>query len=171
MSENTSPAPARISPFGAFLKTLGTIIIILILLICLVAFVPPLVGVRTANIVSGSMTPAIPVGSLVAATPGTCEELEQGDIIMFELDGTTVTHRVVSNDVEAREVVTKGDANDRPDMLPVSYIQIEGIVRIHVPLLGSALQFISDLTGKLCAIGVLVLGVVLVFVGGRLRRV
>ena len=87
-----------------------------------------------------------------------------------DLNGTTVTHRVVSNDPAERSVVTKGDANEREDMHPVSYSQITGIVRFHLPLLGKVLQFISGLTGKLCALGVLVVGALLVFVGSHMRR-
>ena len=170
MNENKTSGSARITPLGALFKVIGIIIIVLTMLICLVPLLLPVFGVQTANIVSGSMTPAIPVGSLVAVTPGTYEELEQGEIIMYELNGTTVTHRVVSNDVSAREVVTKGDANDRADMLPVSYDQIEGIVRFHVPVLGSVLQFISKLYGKLVALGVLAIGVIMVYAGDHMRR-
>ncbi len=170
MNEKETSVPGRITPLGAFLKALGIIIVILTMLIALVPFLLPRFGVQTANIVSGSMTPAIPVGSLVAVIPGTYEELEQGEIIMFELNGTTVTHRVVSNDASAREVVTKGDANDREDMLPVSYDQIEGIVKFHVPVLGNVLQFISGLTGKIVAIVILLVGAFLAFTGDRMRR-
>ena len=170
MNEKETSGSARITPLGAILKALGIIIIVLTMLICLVPLMLPLFGVQTANIITGSMTPAIPVGSLVAVTSGTYEKLEQGEIIMYELNGTTVTHRVVSNDVSAREVITKGDANDREDMLPVSYDPIEGIVRFHVPVLGSVLQFISKLSGKLVAFGVLAVGLLLTFTGDRMRR-
>jgi len=162
--------PARITPFGVLLKTIGIVIIIAILLLSLAAFVPPLFHYQTANIISGSMAPEIPVDSYVLASEGNYEELQPGQIIMFDLNGTTVTHRVVSNDPAERSVVTKGDANEREDMHPVSYSQITGIVRFHMPLLGKVLHFISGLTGKLCALGVLVVGALLVFAGSHMRR-
>ena len=162
--------PTRITPFGVLLKTIGIVIIIAILLLSLAAFVPPLFHYQTANIISGSMAPEIPVDSYVLASEGNYEELEPGQIIMFDLNGTTVTHRVVSNDPAEWSVVTKGDANEREDMHPVSYSQITGIVRFHMPLLGKVLHFISGLTGKLCALGVLVVGALLVFAGSHMRR-
>ena len=162
--------PSGITPFGVLLKTVGIVIIIAILLWCLTAFVPPLFGFQTATIVSGSMEPEIPVDSYVLASKGSYEELQPGQIIMFDLDGTTVTHRVVSNDPSERSVVTKGDANEREDMHPVSYSQITGIVRFHMPLLGNVLHFMSGLPGKLCALGVLVIGALLAFTGSHMRR-
>ena len=158
------------APFGILLKTFGILIIVLILLICMISFLPGMFGWKTANIISGSMQPEIPVGSLVLVAPCSSEELDAGDIIMYRSGGSDITHRVVSNDVQERTLITKGDANEREDLSPVFYDQVEGVIRLHLPAIGNLLQFIGNTTGKIYTLGILVLGVVLVFLGGTFRR-
>ena len=62
--------------------------------------------------------------------------------IMFDLNGTTVTHRVVSNDPSERSVVTKGDANDMEDISNTHYSDLVGVVKYHIPVLGDYLMVI-----------------------------
>ena len=47
-----------------------------------------------------------------------------------------VTHRIVSVDREEKLVTTKGDANQVCDASPVSWENIEGKVRFHIPGIG-----------------------------------
>lgn len=63
---------------------------------------------RVMPVLSGSMTPGLPVGTLVAVTPAT--SVDVGEVIMFVPPGAArpVLHRVVSVDGGVR---TKGDAN------------------------------------------------------------
>lgn len=150
-----------------FFKTIGIILIAATVIVCLLAFFPGLFGCYTANVVSGSMEPEIPVGSLIIAAPDDYEKLQKGDIVVYSSALSEVTHRVVSNDTIVREVITKGDANAQEDMNPVPYYQIIGKVRFHIPLAGNILQFLSTLWGKLCALGIVALGLVLIIVGSR----
>ena len=160
----------KITPFGVILKIVGIIIIVAILLVGLLAYVPSLFGCTTASIVSGSMEPEIPVGSLVIATEVPFEEIEPGDILMFHSGGTLVTHRVVANDTVVGQLTTKGDANDSVDLSPVSYYDVVGVVRIHLPAIGSLIEDISTRTGKIYMLVLLVVGVALVLAGGCMRR-
>lgn len=152
---------------GFILKFIGILVIVLVILVGLMSFLPRVLGYETANIVSGSMEPAIPVGSLVLAEKTEGETLENGDIIMFLSGTTAVTHRVISNDREEGTVRTKGDANEQEDMLPVLYDRILGKVILHVPVLGDILQFFTPWLGKVCALIVLATGAVLAWLGGR----
>ena len=72
------------------------------------------------TVVSGSMQPALPLGSLVVVVPRDADAVRIGDVITFSPPGDdmrTVTHRVVDvqgtgGDVSVR---TRGDANQVPD--------------------------------------------------------
>jgi signal peptidase I len=91
--------------------------------LCAIAVVVALaVGVRPIVLRSGSMDPAMPVGSLVLTVPVTAEQLEPGDVITVPdpQEDRLVTHRVVHVEQEGgRWLVTlKGDANDTPDAAP-----------------------------------------------------
>ena len=69
---------------------------------------------------SGSMSPAIPVGSLVVATRASAGDLRPGDVIVFhrpDQPQNLVVHRIaaVEESASGRVFVTKGDANETPD--------------------------------------------------------
>lgn len=91
-------------------------------------------GYKFMIVVSGSMEPKIPVGSLVIVTPCDYEDLQLGDIVTMNAGGYNLTHRIVGkfdaknkDDVtkylepgdegyeEEYYWITKGDANDQPD--------------------------------------------------------
>jgi signal peptidase len=75
---------------------------------------------RTLTVLSGSMAPSMPAGSVVFVTPIAASRVRPGDVIAFQAptpDRSVVTHRVVSVDRDGDRpvVVTKGDANDVVD--------------------------------------------------------
>lgn len=90
--------------------------------------VPRIMGVQPYAIISGSMEPAYPTGSLVYAQPISGEDLQLGEVAAFWRDGDVIVHRVNSIDATEKEIVTKGDANDDVDLRPVSYRDVLGRV-------------------------------------------
>lgn len=118
----------------------GIILLIIVIIIFGGLMIPRLFGVKEYAVASGSMSPEIPVGSLVFVSRTTPETLEAGDIIAYLSDkGTSdipVVHRVTENDISKGEVHTKGDANPDEDLFPVSYAQIVGEVTFHIPVIG-----------------------------------
>ena len=124
---------------------------------------PPLFDLEAFSITSASMAPQLPVGSLVfvreAEDPAV---LEAGQIVAFRSgmegpDGEDIiTHRIVSNDQVRCELTTKGDANSVPDLRPVSYERLCGVVEGSIPFLGGPALFLGSAAGRLAA--VLVLG-------------
>lgn len=166
----SSSEKQKTTPFGVILKIVGIIIIVAILLVGLLAYVPSIFGCTTASIVSGSMEPTIPVGSLVIAQKTPYEEIGSGDILMFNSGSTLVTHRVVDNDITVGQLTTKGDANDSVDLSPVSYYDVVGVVRIHLPAIGSLIEDISTRNGKIYMLVLLVVGVALVLAGGCMKK-
>ena len=129
------------------------ITICLVLMIGLIA-VPKLFGVEFRAVVTGSMTPELPVGSLVVIVPTKAENINIGDDVAFVDPGSRViTHRVVEIDREKNEFTTWGIANapaatDRPSR----YENILGVVRWHAPHLGKAFSLVSTTSGKIIAV-------------------
>ena len=114
-----------------------------------------LVGVRALGltpyaVLSGSMEPTYPVGSLLYVKSGTPEEVQVGDPITFLFDagsGTVATHRVISIDSQARTFQTQGDANLTPDGAPVPFDRLIGKPVLAIPQLGVFSQWISTPPG------------------------
>ena len=99
---------------------------------------PRVAGCTPRIVVSGSMEPAVPVGSITYTCPNIPpEQIETGDVIAYELkNGIAVLHRVVKKDAEKEIWVTQGDANETEDPAAVSYGQYLGEMVFHVPYAG-----------------------------------
>ena len=82
---------------------------------------PRVAGCTPRIVVSGSMEPAVPVGSITYTCPNIPpEQIETGDVIAYELkNGIAVLHRVVKKDAEKEIWVTQGDANETEDTAAV----------------------------------------------------
>lgn len=116
------------------------------------------VGVKYFSVVSGSMEPEIPTGSLVVTVPESLSgQAEPGDIISYVADEnlTVVTHRVVTRDYEGSTLTTQGDANEAADP-PVHSANVVGKVLVTVPAIGIPLSYLSTTTGKIIVITALV---------------
>ncbi|OUN17394.1 signal peptidase I [Gemmiger sp. An87] len=144
---------------------LSTIILIVLLAASVVIFVPMLLGYKEMVVLSGSMEPAIPVGSLIYVKPVEAAELAVGDVCTYRLpDGETfVTHRVVSIDADAQTMVTQGDANEDPD-LDIQFSQVYGRASFHLPYLGFVTQNIRTSVGIMTICGIVMLVILLNFV-------
>ena len=124
---------------GAVFRSLGTLLLIGLILACLPLTVPRLFGYHIYSVVSGSMEPSIPTGSLVYIGEAELKDVSEGEVIAFY--GTRdmasiITHRVVENRVLTGEFITKGDANQVHDPAPVPFDDILGKVRFHIPGIG-----------------------------------
>lgn len=103
-------------------------------------------GVENAEVLSGSMEPAIATGSLAYFTTQVdCTSLEKGQVIAFQTNANTrVIHRVVRNDTAKELLYTKGDANKVDDPFPVAYEDVKGLVVFSVPFLGRLINGIHE---------------------------
>lgn len=166
----------RITPLGRMLNIIGTSIIVAVIVICMMLMLPKLFGIQTFVVISGSMEPAIPVGSMVCAKAVDPATLEPGDILVFYSTeassdgGAPITHRVIENYPDTREIITKGDANESIDRSPAAYINVVGKVVLHIPALGRLVIPLSSITGKAAIILILLGGYLLTEAGSRMRR-
>ena len=140
------------SPVSALCSVLGTAILIAVILICLPLTMSRFFGGQFFAVVSGSMEPEIPIGSLVYVKGANPEEIQEDEIIAFYAardTGIVVTHRVVENHVDEQEFITKGDANRINDMNPTRYSHFIGRVKYHIPYIGFAAQMMTSVPGKI----------------------
>ena len=122
-----------------FLAFIGAIALLLIVSVF------PITGNYKLMIVqSGSMTPAIKMGSVVVAKPA--ENYQIGDVITFGPYTRTqapTTHRIY--DIKVTDgnpvYITKGDANNAPDQREITKRDIVGKVLFSIPYLGYAVDF------------------------------
>ena len=142
----------------------STILLIVLFALAVLLIGPNLLGMKSFAVLSGSMEPKIPVGSIVFVDEVEPATLQMGDVITYNLSGSTmVTHRVVDVDVENQSIITKGDANEVEDGAPVSFSQVVGKKKMHVPYLGYISIYIRTPLGIAAACGVLIVVVLLTF--------
>ncbi len=130
-------------------------------------------GYQAYTVISGSMEPAIPVGSLVYVENVEPRQVEEKDVIAFYGGSdmnAIVTHRVEENRVIMGEFITKGDANDQEDMNPVKYSDYIGRVEKSIPKIGVVAQILTSTTGKLSAACLIGVAIILHVVASILRK-
>lgn len=157
----------KIAP--AICNILGTLILLSVIATFLPVTIPRLMGYEVYNILTGSMEPAIPVGSLVYVEPMQPADVQEGEVIAYHSLGGTVTHRVVQNRLVEGEFVTKGDANAQEDLNTIPYASMVGRVKYHVPFLGQFLVIYNSGLGKIYVICYAACGVLFNMLATRLR--
>ncbi len=112
----------------------------LIALLLIITIFPITGNYKFFIVESGSMNPAIKTGSIVIVKPNSQYKL--GDIITFGANKNKVptTHRIyeIKNDNGRISYITKGDANNAPDLNIVKSGSIIGKVLFSVPFVGYA---------------------------------
>lgn len=133
------------------LNFIGIMIMLLVILVMLPFTVPKLFGYEIYGVLSESMTPAYPVGSVIFVEKCGYGDVRVGEAVTFTLGtgtGNVMTHRIISKDEEAGTFLTKGDANNTADPEPVNKDRLIGRVRLAIPLLGKLAQWTGTGTGK-----------------------
>ena len=158
---------------GRLISLIGTLLLIAAIVACLGLAAPRFAGIDQYVVISGSLEPALPGGSMVYSAQTEPSTLEAGDVIVFysnEAGDVPVTHRVVENHIGDGEVITKGDANAQNDLSPVIYTNIIGKMVLPVPLLGYIAAPIGTLYGKIAMGCVIIAAYLLTVVGGKMSK-
>ena len=145
----------------AFRGVLDGLMMLVIVGALVLLLAPRLLGANLLVVLSQSMEPTIPMGSIVVSQPNTAaDEIMVGDVITFNAQGPNgdpalITHRVVEvvgsgSGVRFR---TQGDAVEDPDMVLVSSSNLVGRVWFSLPLAGYMVAFIRTPVGYLALIG------------------
>lgn len=111
--------------------------------------VPRVSGATPYTVLTGSMSPHLPPGTLVVVRPAEPGEIATGSVITYQLESgrpEVVTHRVVGVRTDLTGEVewqTRGDANGAPDPVWVREAQVRGQVWYAVPWLGHVGRWLS----------------------------
>ncbi len=125
-------------------------------------------GFSAQIVLTSSMQPAIPAGSVVITRSLPTNQYVVGDVISYSLkdgNGTEITHRItqLSYGSDGTEVfTTKGDANSNGDLGKVEPDQVKGRVIEVIPLLGYIFSLEHTPGGFLLVCGITFLFLVLV---------
>lgn len=104
--------------------------------------VPRLAGATPYTVLTGSMAPAYPAGTLVVVRPVDAADVRIGDVVTYQLrsgEPEVATHRVVGVGWSAtgeRLLTTRGDANSVADAEAVRAVQLRGEVWYSLPWVG-----------------------------------
>ena len=130
---------------GDLALTLGAVVgaLCIVLTLCGVLF-----GLRPVIFQSGSMSPAIPTGSLAMAKEVPASDLRVGDVVTVRVGDTLVSHRIVDVTHHDRTATLRlrGDANDSPDEQS-SVVSTAPRMVASVPVAGSVLAWLSRAPG------------------------
>lgn len=111
-------------------------------LLCVTILVPRIAGAQTYTVLTGSMKPSYPPGTLIVVKPGSTERIRVGDVITYQIRSGSpevITHRVVEvteNGEGEPRFITQGDANGAADDEPVRPVQVRGTLWYSVPYIG-----------------------------------
>lgn len=118
----------------------GLLVLLLAVAVAVVAL-PALVGGSAMTVLTQSMEPTLPPGTLVVVKPTPADEIAIGDVVTYQIrsgEAAVVSHRVISKTYTDGELtfITQGDNNTEPDADPVRAVQIRGTIWYSFPLLG-----------------------------------
>jgi len=150
------------SRFKALFRVVGLLVNVVVALalvgVILLFILPRLLNWEIQVVLSGSMEPALPVGSAILVRPVDPQAVSVGDIITYRQKGSTdfVTHRVVevNHEGSALSFRTQGDANEGPDPVAVAPDAVKGRVWASIPYLGYVARYARHLWGFLFLVGV-----------------
>jgi signal peptidase len=158
------------SKAGKIVSKAGTVVLCLVLVLAIIFVVFQVFastgralpgGYRPLIVLSGSMKPVMPVGSVVVSKSVDAASVKVGDIVTYaqasDPTGKTspfITHRVakVIQGTSGLSFVTKGDANNTDDQNPVPASRIVGRVVLIMPSVGRVTQFVHSPLGLILLI-------------------
>jgi len=120
----------------------GMLTLVLVVAALAVA-VPFLTGSRTFSIVTSSMEPTYPPGTLIIVRPTDASALRVGDVITYQIvsdDPATITHRITAVEMSSNGTLsftTMGDNNAAADKDAIQPGQIKGEVWYALPWIGA----------------------------------
>jgi len=157
----------------------GGLLALVVALAAVAVIIPSLTGAVPLTVLTSSMEPGLPPGTLIVVRPTPATEITIGDVVTYQIESgkaDVVTHRVievVSSTDGTRTFITQGDNNPQPDPEPVVQEQIKGAVWYSIPLIGHAAVGLGG-AGKswvVTGVAVALLGYAALLIGGGFRDV
>ena len=158
-----------------FIKVISVSVAVFLLFLVVALFGVRLFGVQVFTVLSGSMEPSYPVGSVIYVKDVDPDTLWVRDVVTFKTEqGIIVTHRIVSvessaDDPDAVCFYTKGDANENTDTNLLTADSIIGEPFFMIPKIGFIADFMHSGSGRVICIVLMGLLVLLNVLSGYLK--
>lgn len=166
-NNKTGPTPVKVpnkNSWGGRVVTITARVLMALaavftVLIMVLTVGPRFLPYQVCSVLSGSMVPTLPVGSVVILTQTEGSQLKVGDIITFNYPNRPdqlVTHRIyeVKQGPGGPAFVTKGDANNVPDSWVVSGSGTGWREVFTIPYLGYILGALGSPLLRLLILGI-----------------
>jgi signal peptidase I len=120
----------------------GAVLVLVLAVAVLVIALPAIVGGSALTVLTSSMAPKFPPGTLIIIKPTPIADIGVGDVLTYQISSgnpAVISHRVVSRSVSLEgetTFITKGDNNDLPDPKPIREVQVKGTLWYAIPYLG-----------------------------------
>ena len=152
-------------------NVISTTVVVFVVIFAVLLIGVRLFGVQVYSVISGSMEPEYPVGSLIYVKDINPSGIEGNDVITYVLPSETPsTHRVVRIDEENQLFYTKGDANETEDGAPVHFKNLIGTPVFKIPYLGYVAYYIQHPPGMYIAIAAGAVLLILVFLPDLFKK-
>lgn len=135
-------------------KNLSTALVLLAVIFAFLIAGVRIFGIQVFGVLTGSMEPSYPIGSLIYVKDAKPSELHVNDVITFSISPNVIaTHRIVElvpdeNNPSIIRYRTKGDANNSEDGMLVHYKNIIGTPVFTIPNLGYLASYIQNPPGS-----------------------
>jgi signal peptidase len=130
---------------GLSAGVLGLVVALALVLVV----VPRLAGATPLTVLTSSMEPRLPPGTLIVVRPVETADVRVGDVVTYQIESgrpEVISHRVieiVSSTDGSTAFVTKGDNNDTADDALVRPEQVRGTLWYSLPWLGFVNQAVA----------------------------
>lgn len=133
---------------------------------------PRLFGYRFYVVDSGSMSPTIKVDSMIIVKELQPNEIDKMDVITYYGHDkySRVTHRAVEVIDNGKVFITKGDANQVEDPMPVEGDRLIGKVIFTISYIGKVFRFLNTQLGLGILIILIILWIIAPVVFRRLKK-
>ncbi len=149
---------------GRLARMLGSLFAIALVALVAACILPRFFGYTPYTVLSGSMEPQLPVGSLIYVHATDATQLAPGDVITFHRsDGAVVTHQIYEVNAAEQTVGTQGIANVGSDgsithdAEATPFSQIIGTPVLCVPYLGYVNAYCTTPPGLYIVVAIAVL--------------
>jgi signal peptidase len=115
----------------------------------LLIVIPKLAGAIPLTVLTQSMEPLLPPGTLIVDRPVKIDQISPGDIVTYQIESgnpAVITHRVITvetSNTGKRSFIFKGDNNALPDTDKVLPVQIKGKLWYSIPWIGYVSNYMN----------------------------
>lgn len=133
-----------------------------------------ILGYRVVAVHSESMKPTLDVGSAIVIDDVAIDEVEEGDVVVFNhpRSNRSVLHRVVGVEQVGSSIglITRGDANPADDLTAVTSGELKGRMVLALPWLRPVVLMVTTSVGMLVLLSVPLVLFIIDWILGRLGR-